>query len=87
MGGWFVRGEYLFAKMQDRLAQGDKDDNRIQKGGTPAWEIVNLQAGFDTKHVGINLRLENLLDEDYRTHGSGINGAGRSAWLTLTGRF
>lgn len=85
--GWFVRGEYLFAKMQDRLAQGDKDDNRIQKGGTPAWKIVNLHAGFDTKHVGINLRLENLLDEDYRTHGSGINGAGRSAWLTLTGRF
>jgi hemoglobin/transferrin/lactoferrin receptor protein len=84
---WFVRAEYLFAALQDRLAQGDKDDNRIAKGGTPAWEIVNAQAGYETKHVGLNLRLENLLDEDYRTHGSGINGAGRSAWLTLTSRF
>jgi len=34
--GWFARGEYLFAQLQDRLAQGDKDDNRIAKGGTPA---------------------------------------------------
>lgn len=85
--GWFVRGEYFFAQLQDRLSQGDKDDNRIAKGGTPAWKIVNLQSGFEAKNVGVNLRLENLFDEDYRTHGSGINGSGRSAWITLTGRF
>ena len=84
---WFARSEYLFAQLQDRLAQGDKDDNRIAKGGTPAWKIVNVYAGFETKRIGLNLRLENLFDEDYRTHGSGINGAGRSAWLALTGRF
>ena len=84
---WFVRGEYLFANLQDRLAQGDKDDNRIAKGGTPAWKILNVQTGYEAKHFGLYLRLENLLDEDYRTHGSGINGAGRSAWLMLTGRF
>jgi hemoglobin/transferrin/lactoferrin receptor protein len=84
---WFVRAEYLFAQLQDRLAQGDKDDNRIAKGGTPAWKIMNFYAGFQQKHVGLQLRLENFFDQDYRTHGSGINGAGRSAWLTLTGRF
>jgi len=84
---WFVRSEYFFAQLQDRLSQGDKDDNRISKGGTPAWQTVNIQGGFEAKHFGLNLRLENLFDEDYRTHGSGINGAGRSAWLTVTGRF
>jgi outer membrane receptor protein involved in Fe transport len=86
-GRWYARGEWVFAQGQDRLAQGDKDDNRIAKGGTPAWRIVNLLTGFEGKRLGVNLRLENLTNQDYRTHGSGINGAGRSAWLSLTGRF
>lgn len=84
---WYLRGEYIFAQKQDRLAQGDKDDIRIQKGGTPAWKIINMYAGIEKKTFGINARIENIFDEDYRTHGSGINGVGRSVWLSATVRF
>lgn len=81
---FFVRPELFFALKQDRLAQGDKDDNRIGKSGTAAWQIFNIQSGFTHKWLTINLSLQNLTNKDYRTHGSGINGVGRSAWLTLS---
>ena len=84
---FFVRPELLFASKQDRLAQGDKDDNRIGKDGTAAWQIINIQSGFTHKWLTINLSLQNLTNQDYRTHGSGINGVGRSAWLTLGAKF
>jgi outer membrane cobalamin receptor len=31
----------------------------------------------------VDLRIQNLLNKDYRYHGSGVNGYGRSALLTL----
>jgi hemoglobin/transferrin/lactoferrin receptor protein len=82
-GKFFVSGELLFAGMQDRLAEGDKSDNRIPAGGTPGWEVVNLFAGYQWSFVKIKTGFENIFNEDYRTHGSGINGVGRSAWVAL----
>lgn len=79
--GW-IRPEFWFAGAQERLAQGDKDDNRIAKGGTPAWNVFNLNAGYNLKRISLTAAVQNLFDEDYRTHGSGINGYGRSLWLT-----
>lgn len=83
----FASAELLFASKQDRLAQGDKDDNRIPPGGTPGWNVLNLYAGYELQHLSFNVALQNLLDEDYRTHASGINGVGRSAWLTVAVQF
>ncbi|HTF32018.1 MAG TPA: TonB-dependent receptor [Flavitalea sp.] len=76
---WFASAELLFASKQSRLAQGDKDDNRIPKGGTPGWRVLNLYAGYELAPFRFNLAFQNLFNEDYRTHGSGINGIGRSA--------
>ena len=84
---FFVRSEAWFASEQTRLAQGDKDDIRIGKNGTRGWITTNVFTGFDQKNYSINLSLQNLNNADYRTHGSGINGVGRSIWLTLTGRI
>nr|MBA2760678.1 TonB-dependent receptor [Segetibacter sp.] len=84
---WFLSAELLFASKQDRLAQGDKDDNRIPAGGTPGWEVVNIYGGYKTSLVGINAGLQNIFNEDYRTHGSGINGVGRSIWIAVNFRF
>lgn len=75
--------EWLAAGKQDRLAQGDKDDNRIPAGGTPGWNVLNLHAGWSLKRISINLSVLNLTNVDYRTHGSGINGVGRSLWATI----
>jgi outer membrane receptor protein involved in Fe transport len=83
----FVSGELLFATKQDRLAAGDVSDNRIPDGGTPGWEVVNLFAGYRLAFVNLKVGFENILNEDYRTHGSGINGVGRSAWIMLDFNF
>jgi outer membrane receptor protein involved in Fe transport len=84
---FFTTAELLFADKQDRLAAGDKSDNRIPAGGTPGWKVVNLFAGYQLAAVKLNVGLQNLLNEDYRTHGSGINGVGRSAFLSINYAF
>ena len=66
------------AGKQDRLAQGDKDDNRIPAGGTPGFTVLNGYAGYEWKKLSFHIYLTNLFNEDYRTHGSGINGMGRA---------
>jgi outer membrane receptor protein involved in Fe transport len=80
---WFVAAELLFAAQQKRLAQGDKDDNRIPAGGTAGWEVINFYGGYKLPGVQLNAGLQNLLNKDYRTHGSGINGVGRSGWVSV----
>ena len=76
--------EWLAANKQDRLAQGDKDDKRIPEGGTPGWNVFNLNYGYSWKFIAIDLSFKNLLNADYRYHGSGINSYGRSLFLTMT---
>ena len=80
---WQLSAEWLYAGKQDRLAQGDKDDNRIPEGGTPSFNLLNLYAGYSWKIVQLRAGIQNIFNEDYRTHGSGINGAGRSVWLSV----
>lgn len=84
---WMAAVEYLGAGKQDRLAQGDIDDNRIPEGGTPGWNIINLNGTYYFRFMDVDLSLKNVLNKDYRYHGSGINGYGRSAFLTLTFRI
>lgn len=75
--------EWLAAGKQDRLAQGDRDDNRIPEGGTPGWTVFNFSSGYTWKYLTVDLSLKNILNTDYRYHGSGINGYGRSLFLTM----
>jgi hemoglobin/transferrin/lactoferrin receptor protein len=84
---WFSTLEIMGATQQNRLAQGDKDDNRIPKGGTPAWTIFNIYGGYSFKNISLNIAFQNLLNADYRTHGSGMNGVGRSASFNVNWGF
>ncbi|MBK7175409.1 MAG: TonB-dependent receptor [Bacteroidales bacterium] len=72
------------AAKQDRHAAGDKSDNRIPNGGTPGWSVFNIDMSYSVKFLRFDLSLLNLLNKDYRYHGSGINGYGRSAFLTAS---
>ncbi|MDF5690863.1 TonB-dependent receptor plug domain-containing protein [Aquirufa aurantiipilula] len=72
--------EHVFALSQERLSAGDKSDNRMNPLGTAGWGILNLQTTYARKHWQLSLQLQNLGDVDYRMHGSGINGVGRSVW-------
>ena len=85
--GWWCNLEWLVAAKQDRLAQGDKDDNRIPDGGTLGWNIFNINTGYTWHFMSVDVRLQNLLNKDYRYHGSGVNGYGRSALLSLLFKF
>ncbi len=80
---WWFNVEWLAAGKQDRLAQGDKDDNRIPSGGTPGWNIFNMNANYTLRFIKFDLNLINLFNSDYRYHGSGVNGCGRSAFLSI----
>jgi len=84
---WSFTGEYLFAAKQDRLAKGDTEDNRIPKGGTPAWNLFQFYGSYSLKKASVNFGIQNILNEDYRTHGSGINGQGRSGFIALNVRL
>lgn len=81
--GLFGEAEFLFAAKQDRLSSGDIDDHRIPDGGTPGWNILNLKAGYSWKKISINAGLQNIFNQAYRIHGSGVDGYGRSFWTTL----
>ncbi len=78
-----IKAEYLFAFSQDRLAKGDISDNRIGKDGTDGWNVINIFANYNYKTINITLGLYNLLDVDYRYHGSGINSIGRSGKIGM----
>lgn len=80
---WSLSSEFMFASKQTRLAQGDKEDNRIGINGTAGWEVFNFYGGYQLPAVQFSMGLQNLFNKDYRTHGSGINGVGRSVWVAV----
>lgn len=77
------RVEYLYAFQQDRLSSGDIDDHRISENGTPSWNFLNVYSNYNFGKVIIGLGMNNLFNEAYRMHGSGIDGIGRSFQLVL----
>lgn len=79
----YLKAEIMWADDQSRLAKGDLQDNRIPSGGTPGWKILNLYSGYTIIPVQIKLSAQNIFNQDYRTHGSGINSVGRSFWMSL----
>lgn len=68
------------AEKADQLSADDaRDTQRIPPGGTPGYAVLTLRSGFQVvKGVDLTLALENVTDEDYRIHGSGVNEAGRN---------
>lgn len=91
---FFIEG----AGAQTRLASGDTKDLRIcefQPGvlygdmgqecpGTPSWTTLNLRGTFHFHDLArLNLAINNILDQRYRHHGSGLLGAGFQAMTTL----
>lgn len=80
---FFIKPEFLFANSQNRLAQGDIDDNRIGANGTAGWQVVNLYSGYHFSRIKTNFLLNNLTNKAYKMHGSGVYGIGRAVSLSL----
>lgn len=81
---WWAEARVIAAARANRLSAGDRTDNeRIPPGGTPSYLVANVSAGWQaTEDLSLVLALQNLTDEDYRIHGSGLNEAGFGAVLT-----
>jgi hemoglobin/transferrin/lactoferrin receptor protein len=68
----------MMADEQDELSSGDKrDTQRIPPGGTPDYAILTVRGGWTVnKYLNLSAAVENLLDKNYRIHGSGVNEPG-----------
>ncbi len=77
------------AARQERLASNDiRDTQRIPVGGTPGYSTFSLRAGWrPITHLTLLIAVENLTDEDYRIHGSGVNEPGRNFIVSADIRF
>lgn len=84
---WNLNADWLLAGKQDRLASGDIDDNRIPDGGTPGWNVLNIHGSYSFNCITIAVGLQNVFNKDYRYHGSGVNGYGRSGVLSVSARL
>jgi len=75
---FWVAARVLAAAAQDKLSRNDLGDTqRIPIGGTPSYVTWMLHAGWRaSQHLEFTAGIENLLDEDYRIHGSGQNESG-----------
>ncbi len=89
LGRWWAEAAVRGAAKADNLAASDRrDTQRIPPGGTPGWVIGTVRAGARIwREIEAAVAVENITDEDYRIHGSGINEPGRNVVLTFNARF
>ena len=88
-GRFWAEAVCTAADEADKLSADDqRDTQRIPPGGTPGYVVVTARAGARvTQQVDLTLALENIFDEDYRIHGSGVNEPGRNLVLTADCSF
>ena len=86
---FWVEASCLAASEADRLNTADRQDTqRIPPGGTPGYVLVTLRGGYEINdHLGLTLALDNLLDQEYRVHGSGSNEPGFGAIVGVNVKF
>ena len=86
---YWVEGACALAAAADKLSTRDASDtSRIPPDGTPDYTVYEIRAGCDySDKLALSLAVENLTDEDYRIHGSGLNEPGRNLVLALQSTF
>lgn len=89
----FAEVSLRWAAPQDRLGQADLDDPRVcppirpagvSCPGTPGFAVVSIRAAARlSRNIYVTGAVENLTNTSYRYHGSGIDGPGLGASLSL----
>lgn len=77
-------------KLEDYYLNGEDNIQYATLNGMPAWITLNIQGGVKLtkkENVMVNIGLENILDQNYRTFASGMSAAGRNLWLNLRVNF
>jgi outer membrane receptor protein involved in Fe transport len=84
---------FVWAATQDELNPDDESDPRIDPDGTEGWAVLDFDLGGPLgdpatvsggrARASWTLGVHNLLDENYRIHGSGFDAPGRSLVVGL----
>ncbi len=76
----WIEASCTMAARADKLSTRDAaDTQRIPPAGTSGYAAFDVRAGCRvTEILALSVAVENLTNEDYRTHGSGLNEAGRN---------
>lgn len=84
-GRFWAEATGRFARRQDRLSPGDiADTQRIPPGGTPGYAVYSVRGGWSVNSsLTLAVAVENILDEDYRVHGSGLNEPGLNGIMSV----
>ena len=74
---------------EDPSTPGDTfKDNKKDCAGSPSWVTANLRATYRfSKQLRLDVSGLNLLDAQYRYHGSGIDEPGRGVAVSVNGRM
>jgi hemoglobin/transferrin/lactoferrin receptor protein len=81
-----ITGETL-SQIQDRVL-GPGVFSAPFKTATPGYATLNFRGGFQLgEHSNVTLILENILDKNYRTHGSGIDAPGINLVIRYSWQF
>lgn len=86
-----VEGFVLFngkKKLGDYNLEGEDNLQYAPGDGMPAWLTINLRGGYRlNNYIALQAGIDNILDSQYRTFASGINGPGRNFWVTARLRW
>ena len=85
---WTVETWLVGAAEQDRLSARDVRDVRIDPDGTPGWVSIGARArweGLDGWEMAAGV--DNIFDQRYRVHGSGIDAPGTNLSLNVRRRW
>ncbi len=75
-------------KIADYKLGGEDNEQYAPTEGMPSWATINFRLNYAaTKNVNIIAGIDNLMDLQYRTFSSGINGAGRNLSGTVKVSF
>jgi hemoglobin/transferrin/lactoferrin receptor protein len=84
--GWKNLKDYNFIG-EDNISIGSVNNNATNYG-MPAWVTLNIRASYQViKNLQLQLALENLTDQHYRSFASNISAPGRNFVVTLRGSF
>lgn len=90
-GPWRARAYVLYQgwkRLEDYSPSGEDNLKYATPLGMPSWYTLNLRGGYQIHpRLSLQLALENITDNQYRTFASGISGPGRQWILTLRGLF
>ena len=86
---WSLGAIMTLAAKADRLATQDRvDTERIPPGGTPGYAVYGIHARWRaSSRFQFSAAIDNLTNEDYRIHGSGLNEPGRNLVLSVRTEF